>query len=277
MAILGKILGGTFGFLVAGPIGCVMGIGVGHIFDSGLSINLQRVHEDISVAQNVFFSTTFEMMGYIAKADGRISEREIQMARTVMAQLQLSQEQRLRAIQYFNLGKSDQFNWDATMENFIKNCGRHPQLIHLFVEIQIQSAYAEGQKNAYKHNALLRLCQKLRIPQIILDQMESQYDAEQSFRQHRYTEYRSHQQNRYQPPPRQVYADEVADAYRLLAVEKSATDAEVKKAYRQLMSQHHPDKLLSKGLPEAMIKVATEKTQSIQRAYEIVCKARGMK
>ena len=66
------------------------------------------------------------------------------------------------------------------------------------------------------------------------------------------------------------------DAYAVLGVEKDASDAEVKRAYRRLRSQHHPDKLVSKGLPEEMMKVATQKTYEIRQAYERVREARGL-
>ncbi|MDH5649967.1 MAG: DnaJ domain-containing protein, partial [Gammaproteobacteria bacterium] len=63
-------------------------------------------------------------------------------------------------------------------------------------------------------------------------------------------------------------------AYTLLGIKENATDAEVKTAYRKLMSQHHPDKLVSRGLPEEMMKLATEKTQEIKAAYEAIVAAR---
>jgi DnaJ like chaperone protein len=63
----------------------------------------------------------------------------------------------------------------------------------------------------------------------------------------------------------------------VLDVPKSAADSEVKKAYRRLMSQHHPDKLVSKGLPEEMIKLANEKTQQIRKAYERIKASRDMR
>jgi DnaJ like chaperone protein len=65
------------------------------------------------------------------------------------------------------------------------------------------------------------------------------------------------------------------DAYTILGVDASVSDTELKKTYRRLMSQHHPDKLVSKGLPEEMIKDATEKTQQIRAAYEQVRKSRA--
>ena len=67
----------------------------------------------------------------------------------------------------------------------------------------------------------------------------------------------------------------LADAYKLLGVTKNSTKAEIKKSYRRLMSQHHPDKLIAKGLPEEMIKIATEKTQDIRAAYEQIIQSKN--
>jgi len=69
----------------------------------------------------------------------------------------------------------------------------------------------------------------------------------------------------------------LSDAYELLGVENTAEQNTVKRAYRKLMSQHHPDKLVSKGLPPEMIKIATEKTQHIKAAYELIKASRGWK
>lgn len=166
------------------------------------------------------------------------------------------------AIQYFNQGKSPLFNWMATMDNFLKNCGNNPQLVQLFVEIQLKAAFVDGIHHQQKRYLLGLLCDKLNIPRQVLSQMESHYQAEQVFRE---------------PPKHRSHTDELSLSYAILGVERTVTDQQVKKAYRQLMSQHHPDKLAAKGLPPAMIKMATEKTQRIQKAYGIVCEARGMK
>ncbi len=56
----------------------------------------------------------------------------------------------------------------------------------------------------------------------------------------------------------------------MLGVDATASDAEIKKAYRKLMSEHHPDKLAAKGLPDDMMKLATEKAQDIQAAYALI-------
>ena len=69
----------------------------------------------------------------------------------------------------------------------------------------------------------------------------------------------------------------VADAYQLLGVSADSSDTVVKKAYRKLMSQHHPDKLMAQGVPAEMLEVAKRKTQDIQAAYELLKQQRGMR
>lgn len=259
MYIYGKLIGGFLGAFF-GPWGLILGVIVGHFFDKGLALNIEYFEPDPAIVKQVFFKTTFMMMGYVAKLDGRVSEEEIQAAKEVMARLRLRSSQRAAAIQYFNQGKSSLFNWMAIMDNFLRNCGNHPQLMQLFVEIQLKVASVDGIADHNKRRAMEHLCDKLNIPRAVLTQMESHQRAEHVFRE-----------------PRRSKPDELSLSYAILGVTAQATDQQVKKAYRQLMSQHHPDKLAAKGLPPGMMKMATEKTQRIQKAYQIVCQARGMK
>lgn len=274
MYILGKIIGGVFGALIAGPVGLIIGILVGHYFDKGLKLNM-HVGSNTGEARSLFFQTIFQMMGYLAKADGRVTEKEIHMARQVMDHLQLNAEQKMRAIGYFNEGKTPEFEWEPAIDRFVATCGYQPQLVRMFVEILLQAAFVDGALTGHKRECLMAMCAKLHIPPIVLEQIERQYFAEQSFRggsQYTHSNYRSGANGYQAPPP----AGELQQAYNLLGISKSASNDEVKKAYRRLMSQNHPDKLVAKGLPEEMIKLATEKTQKIQKAYEWVSKARGM-
>jgi len=132
----------------------------------------------------------------------------------------------------------------------------------MFIEIQLQAAYADGRLDISEEQMLLHICQRLGIPQFLFRQLQRMVEAQHGFGG-------AGRQSREAPRP------SLDDAYAMLGVSASASDAEVKKAYRRLMSQHHPDKLVAKGLPEEMMKLAAEKTGEIRKAYEQVKEARG--
>lgn len=258
----GKLIGALFGFLLAGPLGLLVGIFIGHIFDKGLRQQFNINLKDHSQIQQTFFSATFLLIGYIAKSDGRISESEINAARAIMERLQLSETQRAQAINWFNQGKQGDFNFDALLLEVKNACRGRAALLQLFVEIQLQVALAEGALSQQKFQLLQTICQRLNYAPFFL------------FAQYFHQSQQQQQGHYYYDIPRPI--NKLKEAYLTLGIQESVTDVEVKRAYRRLMSQNHPDKLVSKGLPEEMLKLATEKTQKIQAAYEQVCAARGM-
>ena len=75
--------------------------------------------------------------------------------------------------------------------------------------------------------------------------------------------------------PRAPGRHELQGAYRALGVSESDSDAVVKRAYRRLISKHHPDKLVSKGLPEDMMRVATQRTAEIKASYDLIMASRA--
>jgi DnaJ like chaperone protein len=259
MSWWGKALGGAFGFMVGGPLGALMGIAFGHSFDRGMG-KLEGADwgEDQERTQAAFFTATFSVMGHIAKADGRVSPEEIRLAEAVMERLGLNSEIRASARKLFNEGKSADFPIDEIMRQFRSETHRRTTLIQMFLEIQLQAAYADGVMHPAEKEALRSICGHLGIPAAQLDRLEEMLRA--GFGRAGYDA--------------AAAETSLQDAYRLLGVDESASDADLKKTYRRLMSQHHPDKLVAKGLPEQMIKDATEKTQQIKAAYELIRKSR---
>jgi DnaJ like chaperone protein len=264
MSWLGKLLGAFFGFLAAGPIGAVFGIVVGHYFDLAraghIFIGSPQGHTQ---TQDIFFRATFSILGHIAKADGRVSENEIRAASRIMQNMMLTHELKRQAIHYFRMGKDESFDLDHMLSALYAACYQQPNLLHLFLEIQLQGALADGVVNPNKQRILEHISLRLGLN-------TQDFFFRQAYQQQQ--QRRGYQQS-YQPPPR---TDHLENAYRLLGVSRSSNNLEVKKAYRKLMSQNHPDKLVSKGLPEEMIKLATQKTQEIKAAYELICKSRGI-
>lgn len=282
MNIAGRVLGIIIGGLLAGPIGVVLGFIVGYFIDSGRArawMPGQKAHRaDQGEVQRVFFNATFSVMGHIAKADGRVTENEIRIAKQVMDRMGLDVAARKRAIEAFNLGKSQGFDLDATLNQLKKTCWYKPSLLRFFLETQIQLAYAESQTVSPKEQAILnRICQHLGVSNFDFSAFTSQYRAQQNYSRYQHSYRQSNSQNSYQNYKRSQSVSRVDEAYKLLGVSSSAADAEVKKAYRKLMSENHPDRLIAKGVPPEMIKMATEKTQQIQKAYEDICRARGKK
>ncbi len=255
MAWWGKALGGAFGFMIGGPLGALMGIAFGHSFDRGLGkLDGPGFHAEQERTQAAFFTATFSVMGYIAKADGHVTRDEIRLAEAVMDRLGLNAQMRESARKLFGEGKAANFPIGEVMDQFRRETHRRTTLIQMFLEIQLQAAYADGVMHPAEREALVDICGHLGIPVALLNRLEEMLRA--GFGAGGYDA--AHAET------------SLEDAYQLLGLDQSASDVELKKTYRRLMSQHHPDKLVAKGLPEEMIQDANEKTQQIKAAYELV-------
>lgn len=267
--IFGKLLGGLFGYAWFGILGGLFGIYVGHLFDKGLTKNFSGAgFSSQADTQKAFFRMTFIMMGRMAKVDGRVSKDEIKWAEYVMARMNLSAELRREAIELFNQGKSADTSLEQELQAFRRTVGRHATLIQMFLEIQIQAGYADGELSQREHALLQQACSVLGISNFRFETIHQRIRAERAFANGQYQQYSGAQ-------PQYSAEDKRQEAYRVLGVDPDASDSDIKKAYRRLMSQHHPDKLVAKGLPEEMMKLAKEKTQEIQAAYETIKASRS--
>lgn len=264
----GKLLGAFFGYQIAGPIGALFGIMVGNLFDRGLSEHFSQPHwfyhqEKRQEVQKIFFEITFTVMGHIAKADGRVSEQEIAMARLLMDEMRLSHEQKNLAKHYFKEGKQSTFDLDRTLILLKSTCRDNPELLKLFMDIQYRAAMTDG-PSAPKIKALNQVFTRLGFAP--LHRQNRFYD---DFTDH-YYQSPGQQRQQYHTPE-----NNLAHAYALLEITPQASKHEVKRAYRRLISRNHPDKLIAKGLPEEMIKLANDKTQKITKAYDAICTSKG--
>lgn len=264
MSWFGKVIGGVIGFSLGGPIGAILGGVVGHQIDKKNDDGLEPGSQER--VQAAFFTATFSVMGHIAKADGHVTENEIRHAEEVMRRMGLDQTARKLAIDLFSQGKERDFDLHGVLEQFKRECQRRRNLMQMFMEVQISMAMADGIVHQQERSVLHEVGKSLGFPGFMIDQLIKMVQAQQRFYQHSRQQGGEHGGPGYQP----ASGPSVEQAYQVLGVKSSDDQQTVKKAYRRLMSQHHPDKLVAKGLPEQMIKMATEKTQEIKAAYELI-------
>ncbi len=257
----GLVIGGLIGLFSGGLFGLLFGAALGVM----LSRSVKKALGKALNPQDAFFRATFTVMGKLAKADGRVSEAEIRYARDVMGRMGLSEERRQEAMALFAEGKAADFDIAGVMQPLSTLIRYRIPLKLMFVEIQLQAAMVDGQVSEAELVVIREVCALLRMSQAemaaVMARMQSQYSYQQY-------SYQSHQ---HQQVSEQALLHE---AYGVLGVSESVSEAELKKAYRRLISQHHPDKLVAKGLPEEMMQLAKEKTQEIQAAYDRIRAAR---
>lgn len=264
MHMWGKILGFLFGFMLSKHLlGALLGMWLGHKFDKKRSEIFTANFGEAgatSTLQNIFFYTSFSVMGYIAKANGRVTQQEIAFASAYMHKLNLSNEMKEQAKEAFRDGKTLGFPLEEHLNAFVKACGHRQDVRLMFLEIQIQVAFVDGDLDEHERKALHTIAHNLGYSKHDLDKLLEMIIAGEAF----------HQQAKQTGTSSSVHLN---NAYKLLGVSKDATAKDIKKAHRKLMSQHHPDKLVSKGLPPEMMEIAKQKAQDIQAAYELILKS----
>lgn len=233
---------------------------------------LRTAVKKIASIQTQFLDSTFAVMGAVCKADGHVSENEIRVAEALFDQLRLTGEAREAAKRAFNRGKSAEFDLDAELARFAQASRTQPMFRQMFLQVQVSAIIADGQMHAAEHAMLTRIARALGLSDRDLAMLEAMM--------------RSGAggfggggggpnagggggaTGRDSP-------GSLDDAYQVIGVPAAASDAEVKRAYRKLMSENHPDKLAAKGLPESMRALAEEKTRRITAAYQRIERARG--
>jgi DnaJ like chaperone protein len=194
-------------------------------------------------------------MGCMCKADGQVTEDELEASRQLWDRLRLNEAQRAKAREDFTRGKRDDFDLEAELAKVRGVVGSQRAMLQVFLQVQLAAIAADGQLHPAEHDMLLRVARGLGCTEAEIAQIEAMLRGGGGA------------EGGPQGPS-------LEDAYRVLGVEEDASDAEIKKAYRRLMSQNHPDKLAGKGLPESMREMAKERTSEISSAYERIKKAR---
>lgn len=255
-----KWIGLALGFWWGGFFGGVLGLMLGALIDRVRALGAGAVNSlKTALRQAVFLETAFTVMGKLAKADGRISQEEIDHVEQFMQQLGMTAEHRQQAIALFKRGAAPEFDIEQSLSKFNAVCGQTRDLKQMLLVYLIVMAHADGHYHPEEEALLTRVAGRLGYgPQAFRQLLEMVLNQ---------THFAGSQAN-----------DEnaLAEAYKALGVAPESTDPEIKRAYRKLMSQYHPDKLMGQGVPEDMVKLATEQTKEIQLAYDLIKRSRNL-
>lgn len=244
-ALIGLAVGGSWGLLVGAGLGWWLGRGIRR----RLNIARMRIQEG-------FLESIFSVMGCLCQADGKVTKGELDIAEKLFDQMHLQGEQRAKARAAFERGRADNFNLDAELASVKRLTQRQPILRQVFLQVQLTAIAADGVLHPAEHEMIVRVARGVGCSEAEVQQIEAMLHGAAANSQGSSEE-------------------ALKDAYHVLGVSEDASEAEIKKAYRRLMSQNHPDKLAGKGLPESMREVAQARTSEIGNAYERIRNARG--
>ena len=246
--LIGSAFGGFAGFIIGGAIGAFL-----------LNRIKSRLIGKLQKIQSGFVESVFAVMGALCKADGVVSQNEIDMAEAMFTRFRLNDSQKTVARAAFNRGKAEEFDLDAELQRFLRVSGGQPALLQMFLQVQVSAVAADGVVHPAEHAMLVRIARGLGLPESQVDQLEAM------LRGAHYS----------QTGGQRSSGQQTEDAYKVLGVSPDDSDESIKKVYRKLMSENHPDKLAGRGLPESMREMAEERTREITHAYDVIKDARS--
>lgn len=254
----GKIIGTLAGLATTKPLLGLLGLVLGHQFDRGFSARYQEFRErgpaGIQLG-DAYLAALFRTMGHIAKLDGRVTEDEIRAARSVMHRLGLGPAKVQNAIAWFEDGKEPNFSPTPGLRALTRTGARRLESRTLFVRLLLEVSLAKRRVSKQERAAIWAVCRELEVGRVELAQLEAMIRAQKGFRR---------------SPAGDADQARVKAAYASLGVEQSASNAEIKTAYRRLMNRNHPDKIAA-GNPDATaLAEAERRTREVRTAYELL-------
>ena len=255
-----KLIGFIAGYYFFGFFGALLGLFVGSFIDRMMAYGAGAINPlQNALRQAVFLETVFISMGKLAKADGHVSQDEIDHVEQFMQKLNMTAQHREQAIKLFKQGADPAFDIVPTYTRFMAVCGHTRYLKQVLLVYLIVMALADGHFHPAEEALLTEIAARLGFDQAAFKHMLDMVLNQSHF-----------------AGGQASAATALDDAYKALGVTKDSSDHEIKRAYRKLMSQYHPDKLMGQGVPEDMIAMATEQAKEIQLAHDLIKKTKNI-
>jgi DnaJ like chaperone protein len=251
------LIGGGLGYVIASIPGAMLGALLGQALDRRLELHswahLRERLGGRAVPRDD--ELIFILLGRLAKSDGRVVDGHIQQARVEMRRLDLSEPAQRRAILAFNRGKDGR----DRLRGFLSRLKTQPHAAEGLLRACWRMAWADGKVSRSERELILRWGKWLGWPAEKVQALSATEDDQQSRR------------------PLTSSGGDYQDALRLLGVRADSEPAQIKRAYRRLLSRHHPDKIAGTGASQGQVRDATERTRELHNAYALIRDRRGFR
>jgi len=241
MSIWGKILGGVGGFAIGGPLGAIIGAVAGHAVDRMRDASTQNSDATKSVA----FTIGVVVLGAkMAKADGRVTPDEVEAFKQVF---QVPPHEVKNVARVFDQARKDSAGFEPYAGQIAGMFRGNESVLEELLYCLTFIARADGKLTDQESVYLKAVSDIFGLDQAAFERITAiTYNADQ------------------------------ANPYQVLGVDKSISDKDLKSAYRKLVRENHPDRLVAQGMPEEFIEIANRKLASINVAYDAIAAERGL-
>lgn len=235
--------------------------------------------EEYQNIQQVFFTSLFRLLGAVAKCDGRIDESEVSLTESYIKKMDLNADQRQKAIDYFKEGAGPSFDCVASLADFEVLSQRNPNMVEILLVYLVNLARIDGILSDAEMKLLGTVANALGYTSIAFEHLVRMIASQNRFsdipkasagRKDKTASGTTNEDT--QGASYEDAHNDLQAAYEALGLDPSASFDEVKKSYRRLVNQYHPDKLAGQGVPDFMVRAATERTKKIHAAYNYIKK-----
>lgn len=252
MGFIGKTIGAGIGFMVGGPIGALLGGMVGHGFDVEQE-NPVRIENSSSYGgvnanrEFLFYVALTSLVAKLAEADGKVSADEIDTYKEFLTNnLRLSEEELNIITSLFNKARDSNSTAEQYAQQIYILNQHNPEILREILSLLFRISIADGAFSEEEERYISSIAHIFRINVSEYNQIKA------------------------------LYISDNDKHYKILGVSPDSSREEIKRSYRKLVTEYHPDKLVSKGLPEDFIQFANQRLTEINGAYEYIKKERGL-
>lgn len=251
MGIMGKVIGGTIGLAFGGPLGAVLGAAIGHNLHDKIegNVNFDGGYQRMAPTERgtVVFVGIFSLLGKLAKIDGKISEEEVKEVRNFINQnMKLKEQEAEMAMKIFYEAEKSTHSYGEYANQLGQIFQNDRRMLSNIMDVLLKIAAADGILDPNEEKMLLEVASIFRISQ-------SEYERMKTF-----------------------YIKDTDKYYKILGCTPTDDNDTIKKKYRKMIMEYHPDKIISKDLPKEFVEFANEKFREIQEAYDKIKEIRNI-